>query len=149
MEIRKANEDDILFLIDLIYRIEKDREVAKKRASRIKSSERIILVLEEDFKLIGYVGLIKEDDDIKAKDYVDIKHFACLTWIGVDPDFRKAGNGSKLILACDEVAKEWGKVGIWLDCREKVIPFYIRNGYQVRGHYRDSGRQRYVLAKEI
>ena len=149
MVIRKAARKDELSLIELIERTGETREKAVKRVSSVNSDGRLILVLEENSKLIGYVRVSQQDQDQNVNSFVDLAHYACLNWIGVDPDFRKRGNGSKLVLSCDEIAKEWHKVGIWLDCRGKVIPFYTSNGYKIRGSYFDEEKPRYVMAKKF
>ncbi len=156
MEIRRAVKDDIDSLVELMERVEltgklgRSREISVYRAQRVvKDDKRIILVFEDFSRLLGYVGISGFDEDKNAERFVDIRHYACINWVGVDPDFRHLDIGSRLVQSCDEIAKGFGKIGIWTDCREKVIPFYTGNGYEVKGCYDDWGGNRFVMAKSF
>jgi len=149
MEIRKACAEEISTLVDLIERIEGERKKAEKRASRINSKGKLILVIEDQTELIGYVGISKYDENKKARDYVDTSKFACLMWVGVEPDYRNRGLGSRLLIASEALAINWKKKGLWLECGEKRLLFYQGNGYQEMGHYDKLGKTKYVMAKEF
>ena len=153
MEIRRAVEKDIHFLAYFIRRVGYDSKEAERRAGRIgshiNSNGKLILVLEDDSQLLGYVGIKAIEENDNACEFVDLSTFADLMWIGIDSEFRHKGFGSKLILACDNVARKWGKVGIWLDCKGKVIPFYVSNGYHAQGSYFYKGEPRYVMVKKF
>lgn len=108
-----------------------------------------IIVYENNNKLIGFIGL--KGEDIKEnvpktfnEDYV------LITWIAVLPDFRKLGLGSKLLAKCERYARKLGKRGIWLGCRDKVIPFYQKNGYKQKGTFiNEKGKEENLMVKEL
>lgn len=150
MEIRRATCKDIDLLAQLIERLGSKRDVAVSRLDRIvKDNERAILIYVGASGLLGYLKISKYEYDERAEKFVDLKENACLNLIGVDPNFRLQEIGSKLLCSSDEIAKEWGKAGIWLDCRGKVMPFYISNGYKARGNYFDKTKPRYIMLKRF
>jgi len=153
MQIRQAAQCDIAQLINLMEIIGYiSTEKAIHRATKFVNSnpdKRLILVLEERGQLIGYVGIKKIDEDLMAEKFIQLYDYANLSWVGVQPEFRHLGNGSKLVSACDNIAINWGKKGIWLDCREKKLPFYSYNNYKIAGSFDDSRGQRFVMFKEF
>jgi N-acetylglutamate synthase-like GNAT family acetyltransferase len=149
MIIRKADSTDYEPLIELIKRTGEDEESAKKRASRVKSKNKDIFVIGNDYGLIGYAGLAREDNDERASKFVSLGSYACLLWIGVVPEYRRRGYGSLFLDYCDSKAKEYGKSGIWLDCGKKYLDFYRANGFKIRAQYMDEERNRYVVVKKF
>jgi GNAT superfamily N-acetyltransferase len=148
--IKKAQEKDINNLIELMQKAEGDRskEWAEERAKRfvLDNKNRLIIIAEEKGKLVGYLGL-KRYEDNRARDFIDINKFAWITWIAVLLEYRNKKIGSKLLKFSEEFAKNYDKLGIVLDCREKVTPFYIKNGYKIVGEYEHNKIPRYVLEK--
>lgn len=150
MEIRRAIREDIEPLVQLIERLGSDKEIACSRANRIATDEEIvILIYREASGLSGYLGIKEYDYDKRAKKFVNLNINALINWIGVDSDFRHQGIGSKLLCLADDVAKKWGKSGIWLDCKAEIIPFYVSNGYRARGSYFDKAKPRYIMLKRF
>lgn len=151
MNIRAANENDSKNLIELMQKADKrTHEWAVERAYKYTHEDsRLIFVAEEDSKLLGLSGLIRLDLDINAGRYLDVDSFSHLTWIAVVPDSRLHGIGSGLIQKCYSQALVWDKHGIWLNCRERVKPFYLKNGFQIAGNYMHEGDLRYVMKKFI
>lgn len=150
MDVRKAGVNDIDSLVELMQLLGTDKKKARSRAERYDGSNgKLILITGHGRELTGFVGMRKEDDDKFAGRYLDIKQHACLTWIGVHPCYRHRDIGTALLNACEDVARKWGKSGIWLDCKEKVLGFYQESGYQIRGRYLDGRNDRFVLAKSF
>ena len=54
---------------------------------------------------------------------------------GVDthPDYRNRGCASSLLEKVIEDAKADGRKGVILTCKEKLIPFYARLGFETEG----------------
>ncbi len=154
MIIREHIETDFLKLAELM-RVADNRseEWAHNRINSYlrKKPFQTILVAEENNQLLGYVGIkILEDENQQTRDILGEKlaSLACLTWIGVHPNFRKRGIAAELLAACESWIKAF-KTGIWLDCREKMLPFYEKVGYSAAGKYLDDGYDRHVLVKLI
>jgi len=150
MKIRQITEKDKKLLLRLMQEVGYDKPIAEKRSMTwANGRNKIMLVLEERGELIGYVGFKKNDSDESVKSFLDhSEDYAHLNWTGIDPTKRRKGFGSMLVRKCDSLAKEWGKKGIWLDCREWPITFYEHNGYFVIGSYEDNGKPRFVMVKD-
>ncbi len=149
MKIRKANTGDINQLIELMQRADnRTREWAEEKARRfvLKNKSKFILVAEENGKLIGFVGL-KEYEDNPAREFADLTKFAWIIWIAVLPEYRNKKIGSELLKSAEKYVNEYNKKG--LICREKVINFYMKNGYNLVGDYIYNNLPRYVLTKEL
>lgn len=149
MIIRKAREEDIDNLAELMQKADnRSKEWAEEKARRFVSGTKVksIMIAEEDEQLVGYAGL-KAYEDNQARDFVDINNLAWVTWIAVLPEYRGRKVGSQLLSSAHDFARLHGKSGIVLDCRAKVIPFYLKNGFSVAGEYMHKGAPRYVLEK--
>ena len=48
----------------------------------------------------------------------------------VDKDIRTKGLGKRLIEECVEIARDKGCYKVILDCRESIIPFYVKCGFR-------------------
>jgi len=107
------------------------------------------LVAEENKELIGFVGIKKVEEKNKASKFINLNKCATLTWIAILAKNRKRGIGSKLLMACNKYAKNFNKRFIWLDCRKKILTFYLKNSYQIAGNYIHKHKNRYVLVKEL
>lgn len=150
MNIRIANENDVENLIELMQEADgRSEEWATKRANKYTHKpDRLIFVAEEDSKLVGFSGMTKFEIDLDVSKYVNVESFSILTWIAVHPELRLSGIGSKLLSRCyDQATSIWEKQGIWLTCREKVLPFYFKNRFNIAGSYMYEGSLRYVMQK--
>jgi hypothetical protein len=135
MEIRRATLEDTLPLAELMHRVGKSRSKSEKSASLVNSQERAILVVEDESRLLGYAIMKKRKEDHNAAGFVCVKNFSFLAGVRLDPEFENPDYRSRLVLACDSIARKWGKRGIWLNCREDAKKFYESNGYDPRGEY--------------
>ena len=124
-----------------------DREGAVRRANSVRSSDKRMLILGRGSQVLGYTGIKKQADKYPIN--VDSSHCAHILWVGVHPDFRHKGFGLRLVLACDNIALDWERQGICLNCREKIIPFYASNRYTIVGSYIDEEKIRFVMVKDI
>lgn len=150
IKITKAKEKDIQNLIELMIEADdRDKEWSENRAKKFiisKDNDKLILIAKDNDKLIGYVG-IKKDEDNPAREFVNLNDYAWITWIAILPEYRSKGIGSILLDSVNKYVKKFKKIGILLDCREKLIPFYTKNGYSIAGKYDDKGAPRYVMKK--
>lgn len=151
MKIKKATNKDIPALIKLMISANKvSEEKAKDRCLRYisKDKNKLILVLHDDNKIIGYVGLKKDDLDKRVKK-IDLAKYCHITWIGVNKESRHLGIGSRLLNASEKIAKVWKKEGIWLGCRKRLIPFYKANDYKIIEKFKENNRLRYIMIKSL
>lgn len=150
MKIRKAKKEDISQLIELMQNADnRTREWAEERIRRyIENKNKMILIAEEDGNLIGFAGLKKYEDN-SARDFTDLDKFAWITWIAVLPSYRNKKVGSELLKSAKKYANDYNKTGLILDCREKVIDFYKKNGFNIVGNYINKEIPRYVMVKEF
>ncbi len=135
MKIREAIKSDKKDFINLAKKA--DQRPSYWSESRfikfIKENNNIFLFVEKNDKLIGYIGIKKTESENKFKK-IRFDKLACIEWIAVLPEFRNKGIGSKLLQESEKYLKKWGKEGFWLDCRKKVLGFYKKNGYKVKGY---------------
>jgi ribosomal protein S18 acetylase RimI-like enzyme len=154
MKIRKAKPGDKKQFIQLASKADQRPEYwSEPRFIKfIKEKGNIFLFAEEKGRLVGYIGLKEWEEDIKIKG-IDFNKFACVAWIAVLPESRKKGVGSKLLKEAEKYARKWKKEGIWLDCRKRVLGFYKKNDYKIKGYfikeYECKKFRKYVLEKRI
>lgn len=151
MKIRKAEILDRDRLIELMQRADnRTQEWAeeKVRGFVLKGRNKRILVAEDDGNLVGFIGL-KEYEDNPARQFVDLTKFAWITWIAVLPEHRNKRIGSDLLRFAELSIDDYNKEGLILDCRQKITPFYIKNGYKFAGEYFDKEFPRYVMIKNL
>ncbi len=151
MIIRKANSKDVNQLIELMQNADnRSNEWAEERIRRfvIKNKDKMILVAEAEGNLIAYIGLKKYEDN-PAREFTDLTKLVWITWIAVLPQYRNKKIGSELLKSSEKYVSDYNKRGLILDCREKVIDFYKKNGYNIIGDYIDDKIPRYVMVKEL
>jgi len=148
MKIRKTVVEDKEKLIHLMIKADnRSKEWAEERInSYANKNGKLILVAEKDSDLIGFIG-IKKYEDNEARKFADLDNFIWVTWLAVLPEYRKKKIGSKLLKAVDEYVNIFNKLGIILDCREKVLDFYTKAGYKIVGEYEDKNSPRFVMSK--
>ena len=78
------------------------------------------------------------------------KNYALVTWIAFIPEYRERGLGSGMLKECEKYALKWGKKGVWLGCKDNVIPFYKKNGYKQKGTFiNEKGEEENLMVKEL
>ena len=148
MIIRTAFKCDIEKVFDFMIEIGYFPEKANKLVKKINDPNYTIMVLDENPKLVAYVGIAEKELNQMANEFVDIDNYSYLMGLAVHPNKRNRGLGSYLIKKSDQVSIDLDKKGIWLDCDADRINFYEINGYRVRGYYNHLEKSKFVLAKE-
>lgn len=148
MNIRETVESDISKLIDLM--ILADNRSSDWASARVRKycrdTDKTILIAVEKDIFIGYAGIMEFNNETEeTQKILGNQQLTNLTWIAVHPTYRGKKIGSKLLQEAIKWSLRKGKEGVWLDCREKVIPFYEKNGFRVQGQYNDGRKQRFVL----
>jgi ribosomal protein S18 acetylase RimI-like enzyme len=142
MKIRKIKKSDFENVVNLFIEAdERSREWAENKA-------RDLLLAEEDEALIGFV-CIKKDAEIPENMKKKGEKFSHLAWIAVSKKHRYKGVGSKLLKASERYAKKFLSNSIELGCAKTKIPFYEKNGYEIRGHYIKKKLREYVMIKKL
>ena len=108
-----------------------------------------LLVAEENGKLIGFSGIKGEDLEENVSEILN-KDYALVTGIAFIPEYRKKNLGSKMLKECEKYALKWEKKGIWLGCKDNVIPFYEKKGYKSKGTFiNEKGKKENLMVKEL
>ena len=152
MKIREIKKEDRQKWIKLVQLTDnRNKEWAEQKLDSYLDSKKKkrLLIVEENGKLIGFVGIKGEDVEENVSEILN-KEYVLITWIALIPKYRKKGLGSQILKECEKYARKWKKKGIWLGCKEKIIPFYEKNGYHKEGTFiNDDGREEYLMLREI
>lgn len=142
MNIRTATAADL----DAIYFVEKEAFTKEETATRETLEERLnvypshFLLLEEEGEIRGYIGgAVTHYDRIRDELYENIglhdekAPYQALFSLVVLPQYQSSGYGKALMQAAIEKAKQEGRQGLILTCRERLISYYESFGYQNHG----------------
>ena len=108
--------------------------------ARLKAFPEGFLIAEDDGTPVGLIdGMVTNCETIEDRLYEDAQlHDPQGAWqsvfgLAVHPDWRRRGIASDLLSAFIEKAKREGRRGVMLTCKERLIPFYERFGFEKRG----------------
>jgi ribosomal protein S18 acetylase RimI-like enzyme len=97
-------------------------------------------VLEEDEHIISFVnGMVTNQPDLTDNLYEDAAlHTEDGQWqmiFGVDtlPDYRKKGCAGQLLLRAISDAREQGRLGLVLTCKDRLVHYYASFGFRDEG----------------
>ena len=142
MNIRKANSNDIKLLQNLNDELFQDNskydpdlklDWAQSEAGKnyftelLDNRDAICLIAEENGKPIGYLAAAQKEFSYRQSKYIEIEN------MGVNPDFRSKGIGTKLIEECMRIAKERGFNRAFVNAywdNTRATDFYTRNGFK-------------------
>src|SRR6185503_7413068 len=94
-KLRPAKIEDVRGMLALIEPLEADGTLVKRSRELLEAEIGNFLVVEHDGVIVGCAALYPFTDDKSAE-------FACLA---VAPEYRDAGYGERLLVACQERAK--------------------------------------------
>lgn len=107
---------------------------------RIKTFPDSFFVAEKDGKIIGFInGCITNEtaiyDELYENSSLHVKNGAYQTIFGLDviPDYQRKGIAAQLMNYMIKVAKESGRKGVILTCKERLIHYYSKFGYVNKG----------------
>ena len=142
MEIRHATKHDISAISEVEAKCFPPSEAASEKAftERVESYGNHFWLMYENDKLIAFVdGFVTDESDLTDEMFANAAmHDENGTWqmiFGVNtlPEYRNNGYASELLrLAVDE-AREQGRKGVVLTCKDKLLPFYARLGFVDEG----------------
>lgn len=142
MEIRAANRDEIVEIIDIESVCFPVEEAAKEEDIRERFdafSENFIVAVKNE-KIIGFInGCTTDAPELPDELYHDTKLHkpdgAYQTVFGLDvlPEYRKSGVAAQLLNHLITLSKNRGKKGIVLTCKDYLVNYYSKFGFEHRG----------------
>ena len=142
MEIRQATIDDLTEITALEAVCFPPAEAAPKAAfeSRLKVFADYFWLLLDDGKLIGMINgmatdILKLSDEMFEDASMHNENGAWLMIFGVAtlPEYRKQGCASRIMKRVINDAKQQGRKGLVLTCKEHLIHFYEEFGFVSEG----------------
>lgn len=108
--------------------------------ARLKSFGNCFLIAEKDGEVIGFInGMVTNQETIEDVMFENAllhqKDGAWQSVFGLDvlPEYRCKGIAATLMQAFIEKAREEGRKGCILTCKERLIPYYSKFGYVNKG----------------
>lgn len=142
MEIRHATKHDISAISEVEAKCFPPSEAASEKAftERIENYGNHFWLMYENDKLIAFVdGFVTDESDLTDEMFADATmHNENGAWqmiFGVNtlPEYRNNGYASELLRRAIGEAKEQGRKGVVLTCKDKLLPFYARLGFVDEG----------------
>ena len=142
MEIRHATKHDISAISEVEAKCFPPSEAASEKAftGRIENYGNHFWLMYENDKLIAFVdGFVTDESDLTDEMFADATmHNENGAWqmiFGVNtlPEYRNNGYASELLRRAIDEAKEQGRKGVVLTCKDKLLPFYARLGFVDEG----------------
>ena len=142
MKIREANIDDLNEIIkieSICFPSEEaaSEDVIKERFSTFSEN---FLVAVEDNKIVGFInGCTTDKASLPDKLYHDVKlhypngKFQTVFGLDVLPQYRNKGVASQLLKSFIELSKKRGKSGMVLTCKDYLVHYYEKFGFQHEG----------------
>lgn len=142
MEIRHATKHDISAISEVEAKCFPPSEAASEKAfiQRVENYGNHFWLMYENDKLIAFVdGFVTDESDLTDEMFADATmHNENGAWqmiFGVNtlPEYRDNGYASELLRRAVDEAKEQGRKGVVLTCKDKLLPFYARLGFVDEG----------------
>ena len=142
MEIRYAAWEDIPAIANVEAECFPPAEAATEEEfiERVRHYGNHFWLMFEEDKLIAFVdGFVTDEPDLRDEMYENAgMHNENGTWqmiFGVNtlPAYRRKGYAGQLIERASEDAKQQGRKGLVLTCKDKLIPYYAKFGFKDEG----------------
>ena len=142
MNIRHATKHDISAISEVEAKCFPPSEAASEMAftERIENYGNHFWLMYEKDKLIAFVdGFVTDESDLTDEMFANAAmHNENGAWqmiFGVNtlPEYRNNGYASELLRRAVDEAKEQGRKGVVLTCKDKLLPFYARLGFVDEG----------------
>ena len=142
MNIKYAMNEDITEIAAVEAECFPPAEAAtvKEFVERVKYYGNHFWLMYEAGKLIAFVdGFVTDESDLTDEMYKNaFMHDENGAWqmiFGVNtlPDYRKHGYAGKLICRAIDDARQQGRKGLVLTCKEKLVPYYAKFGFSDEG----------------
>lgn len=142
MEIRTATISDI----DAIANVESlcfpQAEAATREqiAERVKAYGNHFWLMFDEGRLIGFVdGMVTDEADLtdemyeKADMHNEQGQWQMIFGVNTIPEYRRNGYAGELIKRVIYDAKEQGRKGLVLTCKDKLVHYYAKFGFENEG----------------
>ncbi len=142
MDIKHATKHDISAISEVEAKCFPPSEAASEMAftERIESYGNHFWLMYENNKLIAFVdGFVTDESDLTDEMFANAAmHNENGAWqmiFGVNtlPEYRNNGYASELLRCAVDEAREQGRKGVVLTCKDKLLPFYARLGFVDEG----------------
>lgn len=142
MNIRHATKHDVSAISEVEAKCFPPSEAASEKAftQRVENYGNHFWLMYENDRLIAFVdGFVTDESDLTDEMFADAAmHNENGAWqmiFGVNtlPEYRNNGYASELLRRAVDEAKEQGRKGVVLTCKDKLLPFYARLGFVDEG----------------
>lgn len=142
IKIRRASIEDLDAVTEVEARCFPEAEAATKETfeQRIKTFPESFFVAEIDGKIIGFINgcIINEMticDELFSDTTLHIPNGDYQTIFGLDvvSDYRNQGIAAQLMNHLIEVSRLAGRKGVILTCKDKLIHYYSKIGFENKG----------------
>ena len=142
MNIRHATKHDISAISEVEAKCFPPSEAASEMAftQRVENYGNHFWLMYENDKLIAFVdGFVTDESDLTDEMFADATmHNENGAWqmiFGVNtlPEYRNNRYASELLRRAVDEAREQGRKGVVLTCKDKLLPFYARLGFVDEG----------------
>lgn len=136
---RKADLPDLVVIENLCF-VKEEAATEESFEKRVHFYPDSFFVAEENGELIGLVNgpviekvFITDDLFSNSKENPQVGGHQSVLGLAVVPDFQKRGIATALLTRLEKEAKEKHRETVTLTCKEKLIPFYEKQGYENYG----------------
>ncbi len=142
MNFRNATLDDLASISEMENVCFPPNEAASfaSLSKRLQVFPNHFWIFENEGKIIGFInGMVTNNKTIIDEMFTNADlHDEEGAWqsvfgLAVSPDYRKSGYAGKLINHLIEQSKEQNRAGLTLTCKEYLIPYYRRFGFEDAG----------------
>lgn len=140
--VRKARAGDVEAIVHIEQRCFPMEEAATEQQirERMKLFGNHFFVMEYAGNIVGFInGMVTDEETISDEMYENAslhnEHGSWQTVFGLDvvDGFRKRGFATVLMKELIKASQNEKRLGVILTCKEKLIPFYEKFGFQNQG----------------
>ena len=142
MKIRTENILDLQAITEVEARCFPKAEAASENdfKKRLSVYPNHFWLLEDDKKLVGFVnGMVTNEPILRDEMYEDANlhnengQWQMIFGVNTIPEYRRQGCAERILKKVISDAKEQGRKGLVLTCKEKLIPYYEKFGFENEG----------------
>jgi ribosomal protein S18 acetylase RimI-like enzyme len=142
IKIRKVSIEDLNLVTEVESKCFPEAEAATKASleQRIKTFPESFFVAEMDSKIIGFInGCISNERTIYDELFTDASlhildgDYQTIFGLDVLPEYRNQGIAAQLMNHLIEVSRLTGRKGVILTCKEELIRYYSKFGFENMG----------------
>ncbi len=142
MNIRHATMEDLKEIAEVEAECFPAAEAATETEfeGRVKYYGNHFWLMFDESKLIAFVdGFVTDESDLtdemyeKAEMHNEYGAWQMIFGVNTIPEYRKQGHAGKLIECAIEDARKQGRKGLVLTCKEKLISYYAKFGFEDEG----------------